>query len=68
MRKFAYAYVNAQSKPCPDIRSSTSYNLFRNTSLKFIMPAQRKTFNINHAVETKPLTRLRIGFSHLREH
>ena len=52
----------------PDIRSSASYNLFRNTLLKFIRLAQRKTFNINDFVGVKSLTRLRLGFSHLREH
>ena len=52
----------------PDILSSASYNLFRNTLLKFIRPAQRKTFNINDSVGVKLLTRLRLGFSHLRGH
>ena len=51
-----------------DIRSSTSYNLFLNTLLKFIRPAQRKTFNINDSVGVKLLTRLQLGFSHLRDH
>ena len=36
--------------------------------LKFIRPAQRKTFNINDSVGVKLLTRLRLGFRHLREH
>ena len=52
----------------PDIHSSASYNLFRNTLLKFTRPAQRKTFNINDSVGVKLLTRLRLGFSHIREH
>ena len=52
----------------PDIRSSASYNLFHNTLLKFIRPLQRKTFNINDSVGVKLLTRLRLGFSHIREH
>ena len=52
----------------PDIRSSASYNLFRNTLLKLIRPAQRKTFNINDLVGVKLLTRSRLGFSHLREY
>ena len=34
----------------------------------FIRLAQRKTFNINDSVVVKLLTRLRLGFSHLREH
>ena len=44
------------------------YNLFRNILLKFIRPAQRKTFNINDSAGVKSLTRLRLGFSHLRDH
>ena len=43
------------------------YNLFCNTLLKFIGPVQRKTFNIKDSVGAKLLTRLRLGFSHLRE-
>ena len=60
--------INEWNKLDPDIRSSISYNLCRNTLLKFIRPAQRKTFNINDSVGVKLLTRLRLGFSHLREH
>ena len=52
----------------PDILSSASYNLFRNTLLKFIRPAQRKKFDINDSVGVKLLTRSRLGFSHLREY
>ena len=50
--------INEWNKLDPDIRSSTSYNLFRNILLKFIRPAQRKTFNINYSVGVKLLTRL----------
>ena len=60
--------INEWNKLDPDIRSSTSYNLFFNTLLKFIKPAQRKIFNTNDSVGVKLLTRLRLGFSHLREH
>ena len=52
----------------PHIRSSASYNLSRDTLLKFISPAQRKTFDVNDSVAVKLLTRLRLGFSHLHEH
>ena len=48
--------INEGNKLDPDIRSSTSYNLFRNTLLKF-----------NYSVGVKLLTRFRLGFSHLRE-
>ena len=60
--------INKWNKLDPDIRSSTLYNLLRNALLKFIRPAQRKTFNINDSVVVKLLTRLRLGFSRLCEH
>ena len=59
---------NEWNKLDPDIHSSTSFNLFCNTLLKFIRPVQRKIFNINDSVGVKLLTRLQLGFSHLREH
>ena len=62
------SFIYEWHKLDPDIRSSALYNLFRNTLLKFIRPAQRKTFNINHSVGVKLLTRLRLDFSHLCEH
>ena len=60
--------INEWKKLDPDIRSSISYSLFRNTLLKVISPVQRKTFNINDSVRIKLLTRLRLGSSHLLEH
>ena len=47
---------NEWNKLNADIRSSTLHNLFRNTLLKFIRIARRKTFNIN--LRKKFLTRL----------
>ena len=60
--------INKWNKLDRGIRSSTPYNLFRNTLLKFIRPVQRKAFNINKSVGVKLLTRLRLGFSHLRKY
>ena len=57
--------IHEWNKLDPDICSSASYNLFRNTLLKFIRPLQRKMFSINDLVGVKLLTRLRLGFSHL---
>ena len=65
---FIFNVINEWNKLDPDIHSSTSYNLFCNTSLKFIRPIQRKTFNINNSVGVKLLIRLRLCFSHLLEH
>ena len=60
--------VNEWDRLDPDIRSSTSYSLFRNILLTFIRPVQKETFSINDALGIKSLTRLRLVFSHLREH
>ena len=60
--------INEWNKLDSDILSSTSCNLLCNTLLKFIRPVQRKNFNINDSVGVKILTRLQLGFSHLREH
>ena len=60
--------INELNKLDPDIRNSTSYNLFRNTLLKFLRPVQGKTYNINDSVGVKLLTRLRLDFNHFHEH
>ena len=53
-----------------EIRSSTSYQQFRKLFLSFIKPTCSSLFSIHHliAVGVKLLVRLRLGFSHLREH
>ena len=48
--------INEWNKLDPDIRCSTLCNLFRNKLLKFIRPAQRKTFDINDSVGVMLLT------------
>ena len=65
---FIPSVINEWSKVDLDIRSSSSYNLFCNTLLKFIRPAQRKTFNKNDSVGVRLLTKLRLGFSHFHKH
>ena len=42
--------INECNKPEPDSRSSILQNLFRKSLLKFIRPAQAKTFNINNVI------------------
>ena len=59
--------INEWNKMDHDTCSSTLYNLFCNTLLRFIRPVQRKD-NINDSVGKKLLTRLRLGFDHLSEH
>ena len=60
--------INKWNKLNPDISSSASYSLFGNALVKFIRPVQRKPLNFKDSVKIKLLTRLRLSFSHLREH
>ena len=49
------------------ICQAPSYSVFRKALLDFIRP-YLYTFGTNYVSDLKSLTRLRIGFSHLREH
>ena len=51
-----------------NIRSSSSFNIFRKSILKFIRPSANSFFNYHNPKEIKFITRLRFGLSHLREH
>ena len=52
----------------PKFRNSTSHLSFSNSLLNFIRLSENKIFIIQDQVSSKLLTRLRIAFSHLREH
>ena len=61
--------IGEWNKLNPEIRRSGSYNIFRKSILNFIRPSESKVCNnINDAIGIKLITRLRLGFSHLREH
>ena len=51
-----------------NICNSTSLNQFKARVLEFIRPKPNSIFNVSNHVGIKLLTRLRVGFSHLREH
>ena len=51
-----------------EIRKSVSYEVFKNSLLKFIRPSPNSLFNVSDSPGIKILTRLRLGLSHLREH
>ena len=55
-----------QAKPCNC--NSSSYNIFRKSLLNFFLPSASKVYNINDTISIKLITRVRLGFSHLREH
>ena len=50
------------------MRNAESYTLFRKYLLGFIRPEANNIFNVDNAKGTKLLTRLRVGYSHLKEH
>ena len=50
------------------IYQAASYSVFRKALLDFIRPTANSTFGTNDVSGLKLLTRLRVGFSHLREH
>ena len=50
-----------------DMRNAESYALFRKQLLSFIRPEANNIFNVHNAKGIKLLTRLRVGFSHLKE-
>ena len=52
----------------PSLRNSASYNVFKNSILKFIRPSPNKIFQCHNPKGIKLVTRLRLGLSHLREH
>ena len=51
-----------------NIRNSSSFNVFRNSILKFIRPSPNSLFNSHNPKGIKFITRQRLGLSHLREH
>ena len=55
-----------QAKPWNS--KAVSYSVFQRSILNFIRPSASKVYNINDAIGIKLITRLRLGFSHLREH
>ena len=52
----------------PTLRNSKNFADFKNSILKFIRPFPSNVFSCNYHKGFRPITRLRIGMSHLREH
>ena len=64
---FPYS-VNQWNLLGSNIKNSISYPVFRNALIKLIRPLENSIYNIHDPIGIKLLTRLRLGFSHLREH
>ena len=60
--------MNEWNKTDLEIPNSVSLKIFKKHLLNFIRPNSNNVININNLLVPKPLTRLRIGFSHLKEH
>ena len=52
----------------PSLQNSASYNVFKNSILKFIRPSPNKIVQCHNPKGIKLVTRLRLGLSHLWEH
>ena len=50
------------------IRNADSFEVFKKRILEFVRPLPKSIYNIHNPLGIKYLTRLRIGFSHLKEH
>ena len=50
------------------IKNSDSFAIFKKRILEFIRPKPNSIFNIHNPLGIEYLTRLRVGFSHLKEH
>ena len=57
----------AGTNSAPKFENCTSYLSFKNALIKFIRPSENKIFYIHDEVGIKLLTKLQLGFSHLRE-
>ena len=60
--------IGEWNKLNPEIQRCGSYNIFWKSILIFIRPSASRVYIINVAIDIKLITRLRLGFSHLREH
>ena len=52
----------------PEVRKSVSYEVFKNSLLKFVRPFPNSLFNVSDRLGSKLLTRLCLALNHLREH
>ena len=65
---FLLQTIREWNKLDTSICQAPSYSVFRKALLDFIRPTANSTFGTNDVSGLKLLTRLRVGFSHLREH
>ena len=60
--------ISEWNKLDPSLRNSKSFLTFKKNILQFIRPSVNSVYNCHNPKGIKLVTRLRLGFSHLREH
>ena len=60
--------VTEWNKLAPEIKNSLSISHFKNNILAFIRPKMNPVYKVHDPIGIKMITRLRLRFSHLREH
>ena len=60
--------VNNWNKSDPSIRCAESHSFFRKKPVEFIRPIGNGSYGIHDPIGIKLLSRLQVGFSHLREY
>ena len=71
-KRFDYTFflycIRQWNKLHVSIRTAITLSQFKNELIKCIRPPKRLTFKIDDILDIKLITRIRSGFSHLREH
>ena len=68
MNTFFPSTITDLNKLDLSIRNSASLNVFKGRLLQFVRPLENSVFTCNNPIGIKYLTRLRLGFSHVRYH
>ena len=68
MNTFFPSTITEWNKLDLSIRNSASFNVFKGRLLQFVRPLENSVFTCHNPIGIKSLTRLRLGFSHLRYH
>ena len=68
MNTFFSSTITEWNKLDLSIRKSISLNIFKSRLLRFVRPLENCVFTCHNPIGIKYLTRIRLGFSHLRYH
>ena len=66
MNTFLPSTITEWNKLDLSIRKSNSLNIFKSRLLRFVRPLENSVFTCHNTIGIKYLTRIRLGFSHLR--